>query len=153
LIDGLGETVEFADVEIDPAYLVLRAALGDQHDLGLDHAGIADQAAAGLDDGFRNRVAEVAAQGAEDRLAVALELRRLAQILRREAAAEVDHVERDAALRTGAEDRRRRGERTIPRLDIVLLRADMERDAVRDEAVPVRELEDVGRVIRLAAEL
>src|SRR5262249_36104657 len=106
-----------------------------------------------LDDGFRDGIAEVTAQRAEDRLAVALELWRLAQILGREAAAEVHHVERDAALRTGAEDRRRRGERAIPGLAIVLLRADMERDAVRDEAAPVRELEDVGRIIRLAAEL
>src|SRR6202035_5945326 len=76
--DGLGETVEFADVEIDPAHLVLGAALGDQHHFGLDDAGIADQAAARLDDGVRQIVAKVLAQRLEDRLAVALELWRLA---------------------------------------------------------------------------
>ena len=61
--------------------------------------------------------------------------------------------ERDAALGAGAEDRRGRGERAVPGLDVVLLRADMERDAVRHQPALVRELQDVGRVVRLAAEL
>ena len=93
------------------------------------------------------------AQRAEDRLAVGFELRRLAHVFGREAAAEIDHGERDAALGAGAEDRRGRGERAVPGFHIVLLRADMERDAVRDEPAPVRELQDVGGVVRLAAEL
>ena len=58
LVDGLGQAMELADVEIDPAHLVLGRALGDQHHLGLDHAGIADEAAARLDDGLRNGVAK-----------------------------------------------------------------------------------------------
>ena len=145
--------MELADIEIDPAHLVLGGTLGDQHHLGLDHAGIADQAAPRLHDGLGDLVAEMPAQRAEDRLAVALELRRLAQIFRRKAAAEIDHVQRDAALGATAEDRGGRSERAVPGLDIVLLRADMERDAVREEPALVRKLQDVGRIVRLAAEL
>src|SRR5512134_3255984 len=93
------------------------------------------------------------AQRAEDGLAVAFELRRLAQVLGREAAAEIDHREPDAALGAAAEDRRRRGKRAVPGFDVVLLRADMERDAVGHKAAAVRELQNVDRVVRLAAEL
>src|SRR5581483_11131843 len=50
LVHGLGEAAELADIEIDPAALVLEVLLRDQHHLGLDDAGIADQAAPGLDD-------------------------------------------------------------------------------------------------------
>ena len=45
--------VELADIEIDPAHFVFGRALGDQHHLGLDHAGVADEAAARLHDGVR----------------------------------------------------------------------------------------------------
>src|SRR5207245_3039533 len=151
-LDRLGEPVELADVEIHPAHRILRRALGDQHHYGLDDAGVADETAAGLDDGCRNAVAEVPAQRTEDRLAVGVELGRLARVARREAAAEVDHGERDAALGAGAEDRRGRRQRPVPGFHVVLLRADVERDAVRHQAEPVRLLEDVGRIFRLAAE-
>src|SRR5262249_12436103 len=98
LADGLGETVELADVEIDPTDLVFRVALCDQHHFGLDDAGIADQAAAGLDECIRQVIAKVLAQRLEDRLAVGFELRRLAHIARRKPAAEIDDGERNAAL-------------------------------------------------------
>jgi hypothetical protein len=110
------------------------------------------QAAAGLDDGLRNGVAEVAAQRPEDGLAVGFQLRRLAHVFGREAAAEIDHGKRDAALGAGAEDRRRRGERTVPGLHIVLLRADVEGDAVRDQPAPMRKFQNIGGEFRLAAE-
>src|SRR5262249_13345404 len=116
-------------------------------------AGIADEAAAGLYDGLRNGIAEVPAQRAEDRLAVGFELRGLAYIAGREAAAEIDHGEVDAALGAAAEDRGRGRERSVPGLDVVLLRADVERNAVGDEPVPVGELQDVGGELGLAAEL
>src|SRR5262245_12374173 len=93
------------------------------------------------------------AQRAEDRLAVGLELRSLAHVAGREAATEIDHGEVDAALGAAAEDRCRRGQRPVPGLDIVLLRADMERDAMGDEPALVGEFQDVGRKLRLAAEL
>src|SRR5262249_9812962 len=152
LADGLGEAVELADVEIDPADLVFRTALGDQHHFGLDDAGIADQATARLDECVRQIVAEVLAQGLEDRLTVGFELWRFAHIARRKAAAEIDDGERNAAFGAGAEDRRGRRERAVPSLDIVLLRADMERDAVRHQALLVGELQNVGGINRLAAE-
>src|SRR4051794_26378805 len=95
----------------------------------------------------------MAAQRPEDRLAIAFEPRRLAHVLGRKAAAEIDHGERDAALGAGPEDRRGRGERTVPGLYVVLLRADMEGDAVGDQAAPMRELKNVRREFRLAAEL
>src|ERR1700723_2002307 len=40
LVHGLGETAELADVEIDPAHLVLVALPGDEEDFGLDDAAI-----------------------------------------------------------------------------------------------------------------
>src|SRR5262245_23798261 len=93
------------------------------------------------------------AQRAEDGLAVGFELRRLAHITRRKAAAEIDDRQRDAALGAGAEHGRRRGKRAVPGLDIVLLRADMKRHAVRHEPELVRMFENVGGIDRLAAEL
>src|SRR5262249_59909431 len=101
LVDGLGEAVEFADVEIDPARRIVRRLARDQHDFRLDDTGVADEAAARLDDRLWNGVAETLAQRAEDRAPVGLELRRLAQVARREAAAEVDGGGRDAALGAG----------------------------------------------------
>src|SRR5262245_66501751 len=118
LVHGLTDPMELANIEIDPAHLVFGAALGDQHHLGLDHAGIANEAAAGLHDRLRDGVAEVTAQRAEDRLAVRLELRGLAHIAGREAAAEIDHGEIDPALAAAAEDRGRGGERPVPGLDV-----------------------------------
>src|SRR5439155_16509213 len=93
LVDGLGEAVKLADVEIDPAHLVLGAAPGDQYDLGLDHAGVADEPAARLHNGLRDGIAKMPPQRAEDGFAVGFELRSLAHIAGREAAAEIDHGE------------------------------------------------------------
>src|ERR1700691_2058900 len=92
------------------------------------------------------------AQRLEDRLAVALEFWRLADVFGRESAAEIDHGERDAALGAGAEDRRGGRQRAVPGLDIVLLRADMERDAVRHQPALVRQLQNIGGIVRLTAE-
>src|ERR1700733_5700641 len=61
LVLRFGETVEPADVEIDPALLVLVRLLRDQHNFGLDDSRVAHHAAAGLDDRLRNLVAEVSA--------------------------------------------------------------------------------------------
>src|SRR5262245_66511113 len=124
LVHGLTDPMELANIEIDPAHLVFGAALGDQHHLGLDHAGIANEAAAWLHNRLRDGVAEVAAQRAEDRLAVRLELRGLAHIARWKAASEIDHGEVDPALGTAAEDRGSGGEPPVPGLSVVLLRAD-----------------------------
>ena len=41
LVHGLGEAVELADVEIDPALVIVRL-LRNQHHLALDDAGVAD---------------------------------------------------------------------------------------------------------------
>src|SRR5215471_57528 len=48
LVHGLGEAVELAHVEIDPALVLVVALARDQHHLALDHASIADDRAAGL---------------------------------------------------------------------------------------------------------
>ena len=82
-----------------------------------------------------------------------IQLRRLAHIFGREAAAEIDGGERNAALGAGAEHRRGRGQRAVPGFYVVLLRADMERDAVGGEALLMGALQDIGREFRLAAEL
>ena len=93
------------------------------------------------------------AQRLEDRLAVAFELGRLADVFGREAAAEIDDRQIDAALGAGAKHRRRGGECAVPGFDIVLLRTDMEGNAVRHQAVLVGMFQDVGGIGRLAAEL
>jgi len=56
-------------------------------------------AAARLDDGFGNAVAEMPAQCRGDCLAVGLDQRDLFQIARRKAAAQIDHAKLNAALR------------------------------------------------------
>src|SRR5690348_7020029 len=50
--DRLGQPVELADIEIDPALATI-AFVGDQHDFALDQPGIADQGTARLDDDLR----------------------------------------------------------------------------------------------------
>jgi hypothetical protein len=92
------------------------------------------------------------AQRTKDRSAVGFELRRLADILGRKAAAEIDHRERHAAFGAAAEDRGRRSKSAIPGRDVMLLRADMERDAERHEPALLRPFENVGRKVRVAAE-
>ena len=77
----------------------------------------------------------------------------LPEVTRRKAAAQIEHRERDAALGAGPEHRRRRSQRPVPGLDMVLLGADVERQAVRHQTLPERELQDVGGIDRLAAEL
>jgi len=153
LVHRLGEPAELADVQVDPAQLVLLGLLRHEHDFRLDHAGIADHAAARLDDGLRDRVAEMLAQRPEDRTAVVLHRRHVADVLGGKPAAEIDHRQHDAALRAGAEHRRRRLQRQVPGLRAPLLRADMEGHAMRLQAEPVRMLEHVGRHRRIAAEL
>src|ERR1700733_14466469 len=66
LVLRFGETVEPADVEVDPALLVLVRLLRDQHHFGLDDSRVAHHAAAWLDDRLRNLVAEVSAWRPED---------------------------------------------------------------------------------------
>ena len=134
LVHGLGQPAELADVEIDPAQGIVLLLARDQHDLGLDDAGVADHAAAGLDDGLGDAVAEVLAQRRGDRPPIGLHHRNLLQVLGREAAAEIDHAQADAALGQRAEDRGRGGERTVPGVRVGLLRADMEGDAIGVQA-------------------
>src|SRR5262249_60840403 len=118
-----------------------RGLARDEHDFRLDYTGVADEAAARLDDRLWNGVAEMLAQRAEDRAPVGLELRRLAQVARREAAAEVDGGERDAALGAGTEHGGARRQRRVPGVHVVLLRSHVEGDAVRQESAAMREFE------------
>src|SRR5205823_6972446 len=147
------EAAELADVEIHPAHIVLVAFPGDQNDFGLDDAGIADHAAARLDDGLRDLVAEMLAQRSEDRPAVLHDRRDILEVLGRKSAAHVDHREIDAALGAVAEHGRGHRQRAVPRLHLALLRADMERDAARLQAKALGEVEHFDRHLRIAAEL
>ena len=89
----------------------------------------------------------------EDGVAVGFHRRHVLQVLGRETAAEVDHREVHAALAAFLEHGRRRREGTVPGMLVALLRADMERDAMRLQAELERVLEHVDRHGRLAAEL
>src|SRR5690606_34108938 len=114
---------------------------------------IADHSAARLDDRFRNAVAEMLAQRAGDRLAIAGHARNLLQITGREAAAEIDHRQVDAALGERTGDLTRRLQRAVPHFRIALLRADRDRDAVGNEAETVGVIEKTARHVRQAADL
>ena len=77
-------------------------------------------------------VAEVLAQRAEDRLAVALHGRDVFQVLGRKSAAEVDHLKHDAALGQVLEDgieAEAKAHRPTS-VGLLLLRADVERQAI-----------------------
>src|SRR6476646_8482651 len=153
LVHGLGQTAELADVQVHPAHLVLVALLRDEHDLGFDDAGVAHHAATRLDDGLRNLVAEVLAQRAEDRAAVGHDRRHVLQVLGRETPAHVDHGQVDAALGAVAEYLRGHRQRTVPRLHLALLRADMEGDDARLQAQALGDVEHLDSHFRVAAEL
>ena len=144
LVDRLGETVELADVEIDPAHLVLGDAWRSARLRSRCTPALPTRPRPGSMMVSGMRVAEMLAQRAEDRLAVGLQL---SDVLRRYFAGKppprltIDSVmPRSAQL---AEDGRRRGERPVPGLDVALLRADVERDAVGHQAALVRVLQDV----------
>src|SRR5208282_3578180 len=115
--------------------------------------GVADHAAAWLDDRLRDAVAEMATQRAKNRLAVGSDARDVLEIAGREAAAEIDHLELDAALGEIAEDRGGDPERPVPHARVALLRADVERQAVRNEAERLGAFEHARRHLRRAAEL
>src|SRR6516165_683722 len=117
----LGEPAELADIEIDPAHIVFFALFGDEDDFRLDHAGIPDHAAAGFDDGLRDAVTEMLAQGLEDRRAVGLNRRDVLQIFGRKPATEIDHGELDTPLATFPEHGCRRSERPVPGMLVALL--------------------------------
>src|SRR5262249_20255384 len=150
--NGFRKPVELADIEIDPAQLVLGRAFGNQDHLGLDDAGIADEAPARFHDGLRYGVAEVPAQRPEYGAAIRFELGGLAHIAGGKPAAEIDHGKVDPALGAAAENRGGRSKRPVPCFNIVLLGTHVEGNAVGHEPASLRKLEDIGRVVRLTAE-
>src|SRR5208337_2551070 len=89
LVGGLGEAVELADVEIDPAQRIVLRLLRDQHDLRLDDAGVADHAAPRLYDRLGDAIAEMLRERTEDRIAIDFHGRHALEIFGREAAAEI----------------------------------------------------------------
>src|SRR5207244_825365 len=103
LVHGFGQAMELADVEIDPAARIASALFRNEHDLALDDAGIADNAAAGLDDDIRQGHAETSSHGFADRLAVGFERRNLAVIARRKPAADIHHAQPQPASREASE--------------------------------------------------
>src|SRR6266436_2534704 len=153
LLHGLRQPAELADVKVDPTDLVGLALFRDQHYFRLDDPGVTDHAPARLNDGFRDGIAEMLAQRPEYGISVSLHGRHLLEVLGRKAAAEIDHGERNAALRTGAENRGSRLERLVPGLRATLLGADMEGHAVGFEAEPVGMFEHIDRHREVAAEL
>ena len=104
--------------------------LRDENDFRLDDTGIADHATARLDDRARDVVAEMLAECCEDRLTIGFRRRHVAQVLRREAAAHVDHLQVNALLGKLREDALGIGQSRIPGIDLQHLRTDMERNAV-----------------------
>ncbi len=89
----------------------------------------------------------------EDRTAVGFGRRNVAQVLGRETAAHVDHLQVDALLGKLHEDALGIGESRIPGIDLGHLRTDMERDAVGCEAELMGVDENVDGHLRHAAEL
>src|SRR5439155_22866850 len=98
LVHRLGEAGELADVEIDPALLLVIALLRNQHDLALDDPGIADDRAARLDDDLRQFLAEMAGERRHDGGGIARHAGNALIVARRKAAADIDHAQLDAVL-------------------------------------------------------
>ncbi|ENN87458.1 hypothetical protein RHSP_28371 [Rhizobium freirei PRF 81] len=153
LVHGFGETAELADVEEDPASGVVVRFLGNQDDFGLDHAGIADHAAARLDDRVRDLVAEMGAQRRKDRLTIGFGRGNITQILGWETAAHVDHLQVDALFGERNEDALGIGKRIVPGVDLGHLRADVKRHAVGFQTQLMGVDEHVDSHLRNAAEL
>ena len=151
LTDRLGETVELADIEIDPALAAI-ALVGDQHDLALDQPGIADQRAARLDDDLGQLVAEMMGQCRRHGPGIFRHVRHPAAIARWKAPADIDHAQIDVGFGEQAEHLRRGTDRAVPLRQIGLLRADMERDAVGIEAALTGLAQQRDRHLRRAAE-
>src|SRR6266849_7670796 len=93
------------------------------------------------------------AQRPEYGISVGFHGRHLLEVPGRKAAAEIDHCELNAALRAGAENRRRRLERLVPSLRATLLGADVEGHAMGVETEPVGVFKHVDRHRQVAAEL
>ena len=112
-----------------------------------DLAGVADDRAAGLDQGLRPGqpgVVEAAAQRGLDGRAVRRQRRRAALVVGREPAAEVEQPGPDPALGEGGEDPGRGRDRGRPGSGVALLRTDVEGDPGRGQA------ERVGRRVRIS---
>ena len=74
-VHRLGEAAELADVEIDPTHRVFLALLRDENDFRFDDACVTHHAAARLDNRFRQAVAEMPRESAEDRIAIGFDAR------------------------------------------------------------------------------
>ena len=70
----------------------------DQHDLGLDDAGIADQRTSGLDQNLRQLVTEMPGDRRHHGPGIAIDRRHIAAIMRREPAADIHHTQLDIRL-------------------------------------------------------
>jgi len=125
----------------------------DENDFRLDHPRIANHAAARLDDGLRDLVAEVLAQRRVDCLAVFFSGGNVAKILGRETAAHIDHLQVDALLGKRGENALGIANGCIPCVEVHHLRTDMEGHAVGFETQLVCIDQNVDSHLRHAAEL
>ncbi len=97
-------------------------------------------------------VAEMPGHRRHDRAGVAFDRRHLAGVMRRKPAADIDHAQIDIGLGEQREHARRSADGAVPLPQIGLLRADMERHAVRIEAEAARLPQEVDRHLGDAAE-
>src|SRR6185437_15156636 len=153
LVHRLGQPGELADVEIDPALLVVIALLGDKHDLALDDSGIADQRAAGLDDDLGQGVAEMPGDRPHHRRAIARDAGHAAVVARGKAAADIDHAQGDVGLGEQREHARGAADGAVPLRQVGLLRADMEGDAIGLQTKVARLAQEIDGHLGRAAEL
>jgi len=127
--------------------------LRNQDHFGLDHAGVAHHAAAGLDDGFGNGIAEMLGKAIVNGIGIGSRARNRLEVFGRKAAAEVDHGQRDAVARQAVENALGFGQRRVPGPKAGLLRAHMERNAVSLEAKRMGVQQHLGCHVGVAAEL
>ncbi len=103
---------------------------------------------------IRQLVAEVFLEEAGDLFGVGLQVVGALDVVCREAAAHVDHLQGDAVFFLEAlEDHLDLGNRRVPHVDVALLAADVEGDAVGHQAQLLGQDQQVQGHVRLAAEL
>lgn len=152
-VHGFRETAELAAIEIDPTNGVLLGLTGDEDDFGFNDAGFGDEVAAGFDHDVRERGTEVAAEGLGDGVAVSLGGGDGGGVLGRKATTEVEGGEMDAGGAEAAEEEGGEGDGVLPGVRIGLLGADVEGEAVGDEAEGGGGAEELEGHFRVAAEL
>src|SRR5476649_2096133 len=152
-VHGFDQAGEFAHVGVYPTLDGGAGFTRNQYHFTDQDAGVGDQRTARLQDDFRQVVAEIFLEEADDFFGVGFQAVGAGDVVGREATAHVDQLEVDAVFFLQAfEDHFDLGNRRVPHADVALLRANVEGDAVWHQAQVTGEDQQVHGHVGLAAE-